>query len=335
MLTRNIIAKNIRAEQALAQGRAVVPRQATQKMLEACVEKNIDKLREALADGADVTAYEEKELNLGKTALHIAAKMSFLEGVVLLRAYGADVNVVEREHGNTALHLVLGENNTDMSATLLDMGASLFIENSLGYSPLQQAMPWIAKEGKEVPSQDRRSKNALMAEHYLNLPYEEQLEGLTLQEAFRERKSGYSLMDNPRMLLRIQEVGAALKKSGTPLTLEALKQTGNDGKCSYLEKLMKCNRLGDALKVLSAEGEQLGYDDVLQKDGSLTELAQTAGKWGQMNGLFCVDNWRGQPEELYKTLRKMPQEAREQILNLNALKAQVPEGKEQQQGFSR
>ena len=71
---------------------------ATQKMWEELKTKNnkpdAAKLEQALKDGADVNARDEK----GNTPLHIAARSGDVEVVKMLLAHRANINAINHEH---------------------------------------------------------------------------------------------------------------------------------------------------------------------------------------------------------------------------------------------
>jgi hypothetical protein len=297
--------------------------EVTTRMLDACVGRDGQALLAALEAGADVYGYQQKELHYGKTGMHLCALMGFVEGMVLLRSYGLSIDTPEKERGNTALHIAPGSNNEKIYRLLLDMGASLDAENNLGYTAAEVVLPSEAEAKQPLDAnQSRNPKIARIIEHYRALPYRASLDGLTLQEAFAADENGFSLMDNPQMLLRVADIAKALDASGTPLTLEALQQPAADGK-PYLEKLMVCNRLADTVAALNRHGEQLQQEALLDKDGKPTPLANKAVEWRQVPALFTTANWRDNASGLAQTLTNMPKEMRAQIRNEYQLKAEV------------
>lgn len=89
-------------------------------------------VRKHLEIGTDVNAQDE----LGKTALHEAARGGSIEMAVLLLASGADVNAKDNE-GWTPLHQAVAGGSHEMVKLLLDSGADVNAKNNSGATALE------------------------------------------------------------------------------------------------------------------------------------------------------------------------------------------------------
>ncbi|GBF91654.1 hypothetical protein Rsub_03958 [Raphidocelis subcapitata] len=93
-------------------------------LLSAASEGDASKLRELIAEGANVDEQDEE----GRTALHFAAGYGELECARLLVDAGASVDLVDHNK-NTALHYAAGYGQADSVKLLLDSGADKAAKN--------------------------------------------------------------------------------------------------------------------------------------------------------------------------------------------------------------
>lgn len=290
--------------------------ETSKDLLRACSENNVEAMLEALHNGADVQAHAENGNYKAKNGMHICAMRRFEEGVVLLRAHGLDINSADGKNGNTSLHLMPNQGNEDMFLLLLEMGADLKARNKQGHSAA------AAAQGFDRKSDEWRYAGFI--DYIESLPYREDLTELTLEAAFKKDDNDYCLMDNPRMLLRMDELCKALADNATPLTLDAMQQRSDDGR-SFMEKAMMCNQMSAVVAALNAQGEAI-HLDALMVDGEASELTKTATKWQQVPALFTHENWKGEhPAKLNETIEALPEETQKQVNNLFRLRNRLSE----------
>jgi hypothetical protein len=101
---------------------------------------SVDRLKELLADGADVNEADEE----GRTALHWSAGYSEIECMKALIEAKCDINAVD-ENSNTALSYAAGYGNEDAVKLLLDHKADVLVKNAEGKT---------AKDVAEMNDQD-------------------------------------------------------------------------------------------------------------------------------------------------------------------------------------
>jgi hypothetical protein len=101
---------------------------------------SVDRLKELLADGADVNEADEE----GRTALHWSAGYSEIECMKALIEAKCDINAVD-ENSNTALSYAAGYGNEDAVKLLLDHKADVSVKNAEGKT---------AKDVAEMNDQD-------------------------------------------------------------------------------------------------------------------------------------------------------------------------------------
>ena len=101
---------------------------------------SVDRLKELLAEGADVNEADEE----GRTALHWSAGYSEIECMKALIEAKCDINAVD-ENANTALSYAAGYGNEDAVKLLLDNEADVSLKNAEGKT---------AKDVAEMNDQD-------------------------------------------------------------------------------------------------------------------------------------------------------------------------------------
>ena len=101
----------------------------------ACIQGNVDTLKELIQKGADVNAVDEDSTNM----LTVAVYEGNLEIVKVLIEHGADVNKTDDE-GNSALHAVAQHAHLDIVNVLIRSNADLNALNGDNESPLYMAV---------------------------------------------------------------------------------------------------------------------------------------------------------------------------------------------------
>ncbi len=95
-------------------------------LLPAASTGNVDMLKQAIADGADVNNAKNIQ---EETALHLSTKGGHQEVVHILLDKGADTNATDNE-GNTALHVAASQGQQEIAKLLLAQGADKNIKNN-------------------------------------------------------------------------------------------------------------------------------------------------------------------------------------------------------------
>jgi ankyrin repeat protein len=102
----------------------------------AALEDDVDRLREALSNGADASARDDD----GFTPLHFAAQQGSVGATELLLAHGAEVDAVNK-HGNTPLFTAVFNSRGEgtIIGLLREHGADPFKANMHGQTPVALA----------------------------------------------------------------------------------------------------------------------------------------------------------------------------------------------------
>ena len=109
------------------------PSEAERALSEAAAVGNIEAVKQAIADGADVNAK-----NYGLTPLHIAAQTGHKEVSELLIIKGADVNAKDRDDGSP-LHHAAFWGRKEVVELLIDKGANVNAKDDIYGTPLDLA----------------------------------------------------------------------------------------------------------------------------------------------------------------------------------------------------
>jgi ankyrin repeat protein len=97
---------------------------------------NIEAVKQAIADGADVNAKKRRN---GYTPLQSAARNDHKEIVELLIAKDADVNAKGGLEGSTPLHEAASDGRKEVVELLIDNGADVNVKDDRGMTPLDWA----------------------------------------------------------------------------------------------------------------------------------------------------------------------------------------------------
>jgi ankyrin repeat protein len=134
-------------------------------LIEAAMSGDIIKVRQLLADGADVNFANR----LGVTALMVAAQWNRPEIVRFLLSKGADVEAVENSSGCNALMFACLSGNPDLVSLVLEHGAPVDSTNIDGRTALITAafcgaikvVRVLLEHGADIGAMDRFGENAL------------------------------------------------------------------------------------------------------------------------------------------------------------------------------
>ena len=110
------------------------PSEVERALFEAAAVGNIEAVKQAIADGADVNAK-----NYGMTPLHIAAQTGHKEVSELLIIKGADVNAKDRDDGSP-LHHAAFWGRKEVVELLIDKGANVNAKDENGATPQDLAI---------------------------------------------------------------------------------------------------------------------------------------------------------------------------------------------------
>jgi ankyrin repeat protein len=112
---------------------------ANDQLMSAAQAGNVAAIQGALADGADVNAFDYAEGRSARTALSYAAIGNHPDAIRVLVAAGAQVNLANNT-GFTALHRAAEAGSTEAAQTLLELGADKTLRHGGGFTPSQVAM---------------------------------------------------------------------------------------------------------------------------------------------------------------------------------------------------
>ncbi|MBM3618224.1 MAG: hypothetical protein FJX23_06715 [Alphaproteobacteria bacterium] len=314
-------------------------------------------LEQAIADGADINAYHLDDnasafSGSGKLPIHLAATCGFKKGVEMLVHLGVDVDATDMNPRTENAPLHVSTSHRDQFMSLLSLGADINMPNGLGFSTRQV----VARMDNKLELQPKPPFKIII-KVFESVPYREDLSGLTVKDLFARDDKGLSLMDNPKMLRRMDEVMAEVAKNDRPLTMADLQQT-IPPEASYLtparlpETLKKLaigvtpSRIGEVMKAetdttyldriadvgalakcvagLNKQGEQCNSRSELVVDGAPAGLLKLAMEKHQLQALFTPDNWKGEKHsQLAAVYNAVPQGSRWQIGNFNSLYQQI------------
>jgi len=145
----------------------------------AAVNRNAKTTELLLKAGANPSA----ALLTGETVLMRASHSGDLATVELLLKHGADVSVQEPVRHQTALMWALGEDNTDVSKTLIKHGANINAITTLGFTPLlfacRKGNYEIAKMLLDAEVEVNTIANARSDQTYLKTTKDESIKGMS------------------------------------------------------------------------------------------------------------------------------------------------------------
>lgn len=352
------------AKKQLNQGR--VPEKASDKLpadrelSRAITMREEGALEKAIADGADINAYHLEAdstafSQAGKLPIHLAASYGFKKGVEMLVHLGVDVDSSDMNPRteNTPLHV--STNHRDQFMSLLSLGADLDIPNHMGYTARQV----VAHADNKLQIQAKPPFHVII-KVFESVPNREDLAGLTVGQLFQRDEKGLCLMDNPKILRRMDEVMAEVAKNDRPLTLADFKQVippeasyltparlpdtlkklaigvrpGRIGevmtaqpdtsRTTYLDRIADVGALAKCVAGLNQHGEQCNKPSELLEEGAPSGLLKLAAEKHQLQALFTHENWRGQKHgQMAAVYNAVPHESRWQIGNFNSLFQQL------------
>ena len=114
----------------------------------------------------------------------------------------------------------------------------------------------------------------------------------TLFTALTENNSGNTPLSNPKVWEKFPEITEKLAAAGKPLTKAHLMRQFKSSP-TYLELGTRGGYLSDIMDVIHAEGERLGYDELLDADNKPTAILQAAIDARDVGPLFRAENWVG------------------------------------------
>ncbi len=109
------------------------------QLMSAAQAGNVAAIQGALADGADINAFDYAEGRSGRTALSYAAAGNHPDAIRALVSAGAQVNLANNT-GFTALHRAAEAGSTEAAQALLELGADKTLRHGGGFTASQVAM---------------------------------------------------------------------------------------------------------------------------------------------------------------------------------------------------
>lgn len=322
-------------------------RPADRDLFRAIANRDVRQLAQAIDDGADIYAYhlDDKATTYsqtGKLPLHLAASTGFKQGVEMLVHLGVDVDSTDMNPRtqNTALHV--STNHRDQFISLLALGADLDIPNHMGYTGRQ-----VTTHADNKLMMQSKPPFHVIVKMFEAVPNREDFTGLRVEDLFSRDEKGLCLMDNPKVLRRMDEVMAEVAKNGRPLdladlqqripaeasylTLERLPETQKklsigvtparigevmraETDTTYLDRIADVGALDKCISALNAQGKRFHSAAELVKEGEPAGLLKTAAEKHQLRALFTEENWRGASHaELTSVFRAVPEHDRWQV----------------------
>lgn len=153
------------------------------------------------------------------------------------------------------------------------------------------------------------------------VPGLQQMMPLTLDGLSRRSEDRFKIapLDNPKFWQKFEEAAQSLAAQGTPITKQLLLQTNRDGD-PYLLNAARCGEIGQVVDVLNRQGETIGKEELLDRDGQPTALLQAIIGTRQAHRLFTPENWVGQSTTPIQTVyRALPPEAQHSVQNYYGL----------------
>merc|ERR1712100_468767 len=126
----------------------------TWEFFHAASNNNVKRLNELLELGVDVN---QIDTDTGNSALHMACTKGQKHALFFLVDQGADIEA-QNKKGSTPLHLLVTHRFNTLAVWLVKQGADITIEDIRGFTPYDMALPWLQKEMKEAVYGRQRSK---------------------------------------------------------------------------------------------------------------------------------------------------------------------------------
>merc|ERR1712137_780856 len=126
----------------------------TWEFFHAAANNNVKRLNELLELGVDVN---QIDTDTGNTALHMACTKGQKHAIFFLVDQGADIEA-QNKKGSTPLHLLVTHRFNTLVTWLVKQGADITTEDARGFTPYDMALPWLQKEMKEAVYGRQRSQ---------------------------------------------------------------------------------------------------------------------------------------------------------------------------------
>merc|ERR1712137_276032 len=126
----------------------------TWEFFHAAANNNVKRLNELLELGVDVN---QIDTDTGNTALHMACTKGQKHAIFFLVDQGADIEA-QNKKGSTPLHMLVTHRFNTLVTWLVKQGADITTEDARGFTPYDMALPWLQKEMKEAVYGRQRSQ---------------------------------------------------------------------------------------------------------------------------------------------------------------------------------
>jgi len=126
----------------------------TWEFFHAAGNNNVKRLSELLELGVDVN---QIDTDTGNTALHMACTKGQKHALFFLVDEGADIEA-QNKKGSTPLHLLVTHRFNNLVTWMVKQGADITVEDARGFTPYDMALPWLQKEMKEAVYGRQRSQ---------------------------------------------------------------------------------------------------------------------------------------------------------------------------------
>merc|ERR1712137_994458 len=126
----------------------------TWEFFHAAGNNNVKRLNELLELGVDVN---QIDTDTGNTALHMACTKGQKHAIFFLVDQGADIEA-QNKKGSTPLHMLVTHRFNTLVTWMVKQGADITVEDARGFTPYDMALPWLQKEMKEAVYGRQRSQ---------------------------------------------------------------------------------------------------------------------------------------------------------------------------------
>ncbi len=126
------------ASKTMAQPSPADLQKAQNALWDASISGDVEVLKKAIKDGADLNALDVRTSRNGRCALNWAAWYNHAEAIKELLKVGADINGVNIT-GFTAIHHAAEAGSPEAARVLIEAGADVNLPSNAGETPLQRA----------------------------------------------------------------------------------------------------------------------------------------------------------------------------------------------------